>query len=83
MEGAESILKKRSVRLYPRIFPLQGEFIKSGDNSDHKNDPPPERPPSCYPKARTSSQKGATPTGIAPSALVLPYYLIPFDYTRF
>ncbi|EAU0476203.1 hypothetical protein C3552_27040 [Salmonella enterica] len=28
--------EKRSVRLYPRIFPLIRGFKKSGDNSDRK-----------------------------------------------
>ncbi|WP_272039299.1 hypothetical protein [Paenibacillus sp. JJ-100] len=45
VEEAKSILEKRSARLYCRISSLeQGNSMKSGNNSDRKNDSPPERP---------------------------------------
>jgi len=41
-KGTESILKKRSGRLCLWISPFwKRESTKSGDNSDHKNDPYP------------------------------------------
>gem|GEM_PF-6153699 len=79
MEGAESILKKRSVRLCILISTYEKLFKKLGYNSDHKNDPTPERPLSCTLNA-LHHQKALIPQGIAPSAL---HYPNPFAYTRF